>query len=203
MITCLRPLTERQTEFLRAIYHHAVVHGQWPTLKDLFEPLGIRSPNGIRAHLGLLAKKGYVWQMAPLHARSIRLAGASLRFTYLDSPAGEGLRGLLEGGQVAGASPREAELLRHIWAYAKAKGEWPTYRYLAGALGCHLNAILNKFLSLTQKGFLHPAEDRAPRARSIPLAGARLVFTFDDTAEGQRLREVVEPCGVTLPVPEC
>ena len=66
-----RPLTERQ----RAIYDHIVEHcrsrGYATTIRELCEHFDIRSPNGVKSHLELMRKKGWVtWE--PNHSRTIR-----------------------------------------------------------------------------------------------------------------------------------
>ena len=67
-----RPLTARQQAVLSAIRSHLTQYGWPPTIRELGVVLGIRSPNGVRAHLRALERKGYV-QRDPRVARGIRL----------------------------------------------------------------------------------------------------------------------------------
>ena len=65
------PLTERQ----QAIYNHIVQHcrnrGYATTIRELCEHFDIRSPNGVKCHLELMRKKGWItWE--PNHARTLR-----------------------------------------------------------------------------------------------------------------------------------
>ena len=67
-----RPLTDRQQAILAAIRSHLTQYGWPPTIRELGTALGIHSPNGVRAHLVALERKGYV-QRDPRTARGIRL----------------------------------------------------------------------------------------------------------------------------------
>jgi len=65
------PLTDRQ----RAIYDHIVEHqrtrGYGITIRELADAFQIRSPNGVKQHLELIKRKGYLtWE--PNMARTVR-----------------------------------------------------------------------------------------------------------------------------------
>jgi len=65
------PLTDRQ----RAIYDHIVdfhrSRGYATTIRELCSHFDIRSPNGVKCHLELMRRKGWItWE--PNHARTIR-----------------------------------------------------------------------------------------------------------------------------------
>lgn len=68
------PLTERQ----RAIYEHIIEHqrtrGYGITIRELCNAFQIRSVNGVKSHLELIRRKGYLtWE--PNMARTIRPVG--------------------------------------------------------------------------------------------------------------------------------
>ena len=54
------PLTDRQQEVLDTIRAFKSEHGYAPSIRDLGRLLGIRSTNGVVAHLRALAKKGAI-----------------------------------------------------------------------------------------------------------------------------------------------
>ncbi len=65
-------ITPRQQEVLDTIESLTKEHDVPPTFRELMEPLGIRSPNGMMSHLHPLRKKGLVtW--TPNVARTLRL----------------------------------------------------------------------------------------------------------------------------------
>ena len=57
-ITAPRPLTERQREVLEFIRQNSGMYG--PAVREIAMAFGIRSPNGVMAHLNALEKKGYI-----------------------------------------------------------------------------------------------------------------------------------------------
>lgn len=65
-------LTARQQQVLDAIRDYRNAHGYGPSLRDVMEPMGISSPNGIMCHLKALQKKGAIeWDRNT--ARSLRV----------------------------------------------------------------------------------------------------------------------------------
>jgi repressor LexA len=57
----MRPkLTERQQELLKYIEQEVSTTGVPPSIRQIGTALGIRSTNGVRAHLKALEKKGYI-----------------------------------------------------------------------------------------------------------------------------------------------
>lgn len=84
------PLTDRQREVLLAIYRHMEQHGVPPTWREMMEALGISALNGPKANLEPLIVKGYLLPIPKGgHARTIRLAGVTLRPVIDATPAGE------------------------------------------------------------------------------------------------------------------
>jgi repressor LexA len=53
-----RPLTARQAEVLEFIKANSGMYG--PAVREIAIAFGIRSPNGVVAHLRALEKKGYI-----------------------------------------------------------------------------------------------------------------------------------------------
>jgi repressor LexA len=67
-------LTARQSAVLRFISTSIVEKGYPPTFREIGAQLGIRSPNGVCAHLKALEKKGAIVR-DPDSARAIRVPG--------------------------------------------------------------------------------------------------------------------------------
>jgi repressor LexA len=68
------PLAPRQRDVVAAIRRLAKEHGYPPTIRELGDDLGITTPNGVKQHLRLLARKGWVtWEEGK--ARTLRLVG--------------------------------------------------------------------------------------------------------------------------------
>jgi repressor LexA len=65
-------LTPRQREIYRFIRQHWQEHGYVPTVREIAEHFGIRSPNGVVGHLRALERKGLILRQ-PGHARAIVL----------------------------------------------------------------------------------------------------------------------------------
>lgn len=59
----MRPLTattERQREIHRYMLAYQSTHGMPPTVREIGEAMGIRSPNGVMCHLKSLERRGMV-----------------------------------------------------------------------------------------------------------------------------------------------
>lgn len=54
------PLTDRQKTILAFIRRHSEERGYPPTVREIGEEFGIRSPNGVADHLKALEKKGFL-----------------------------------------------------------------------------------------------------------------------------------------------
>ncbi|GIX45837.1 MAG: LexA repressor [Candidatus Tectimicrobiota bacterium] len=67
------PLTARQRQILDFIAQVVAATGVPPSLRQIGEALGIRSTNGVRAHLKALEKKGYI-RRATRTSRGIAVA---------------------------------------------------------------------------------------------------------------------------------
>jgi repressor LexA len=87
-------LTQRQQEVYELIRDKIVNRGYGPTVREIGEHFGIRSPNGVMCHLKALEKKGLI-RRSPNKSRAIEL-------TQSDA---DDIRGLqLAGTVVAGAT---------------------------------------------------------------------------------------------------
>ncbi|MBA7567526.1 LexA repressor [subsurface metagenome] len=70
----LRPLTERQNAILSFIKDFAEERGYPPTIPEIQEEFGIKSPNGVSNHLKALIKKGYLKRDSS-RARALEFCG--------------------------------------------------------------------------------------------------------------------------------
>lgn len=66
-------LTQRQAQILKFI-KNGVLAGNAPSVREIGNEFGIRSPNGVMCHLKALEKKGYIQRSAAV-ARGIALVG--------------------------------------------------------------------------------------------------------------------------------
>lgn len=96
-----KELTGRQAKILRFIMDHTVDFGRAPTIREIGERMGIRSPNGVIAHITALVRKGYLMR-TELTTRSYRPVGAKLRWVYDEGEDGKKLRAALRGAKEAG-----------------------------------------------------------------------------------------------------
>ena len=65
------PLTDRQREIYEHIVEHQRTRGYGITIRELADAFQIRSPNGVKQHLELIKRKGYLtWE--PNMARTVR-----------------------------------------------------------------------------------------------------------------------------------
>jgi len=69
----MRPLTDRQRDIYR-FYIDESFAGRTPSIREIGERFGIRSPNGVMCHLRALVKKGALTQNGNGLARSYRLS---------------------------------------------------------------------------------------------------------------------------------
>jgi repressor LexA len=86
-------LTDRQLEIYNFIKREIHTRGYPPTVRDIGEAFGIKSPNGVMCHLKALEKKGLI-QRVGFSARAIQLVDAN--------PAASGLPFV---GRVAAGQP--------------------------------------------------------------------------------------------------
>jgi len=66
------PLTARQARVLEIIRSETEARGFPPSIREIAERMGIKSPNGVKCHLDALAAKGYI-DTDPGVSRGIRL----------------------------------------------------------------------------------------------------------------------------------
>jgi repressor LexA len=59
-----RPLTDRQQQVYDFIHDKICTRGYGPTVREIGEFLGIRSPNGVMCHLRALERKGMISRLA-------------------------------------------------------------------------------------------------------------------------------------------
>ena len=83
-------LTSRQREVYELIRDMIINRGYGPTVREIGEHFGIRSPNGVMCHLKALEKKGFIYR-SPNKSRAIELT----------AEAREAERGLPLAGVVA------------------------------------------------------------------------------------------------------
>jgi SOS-response transcriptional repressor LexA len=114
--TVRAPLTDRQASVLETIQEFIERRGISPTYRELGELLAINSPNGIRAHLLALERKGYI-EHTPIAARGIRLT---------------------EQAEARSSAPlrQDVELFAVIAWLALVRGVMPTVDELAREVGC-------------------------------------------------------------------
>ncbi len=92
-----RILTERQKRVFAFIHDFIRRHGYGPTVREIADQFGIRSPNGVICHLRALEKKGLI-RRSPNKSRTIELTDEAQRAT----------RGLPLVGEVAAGTARLA-----------------------------------------------------------------------------------------------
>ena len=73
-----RALTKRQREIFEFLRDKIVNRGYGPTVREIGEEFGIRSPNGVMCHLKALEKKGLIIRESNM-SRAIKLASSSPR----------------------------------------------------------------------------------------------------------------------------
>jgi repressor LexA len=73
-----RALTKRQREIFEFLRDKIVNRGYGPTVREIGEEFGIRSPNGVMCHLKALEKKGLIIRESNM-SRAIKLADGSPR----------------------------------------------------------------------------------------------------------------------------
>ena len=95
----LEMLTPRQREIYEFIRGKIQGRGYGPTVREIGNQFGIKSPNGVMCHLKALQKKGLIHREANM-SRAIQL--------LQDTPAGNRHAGLKLLGRIAAGQPLEA-----------------------------------------------------------------------------------------------
>lgn len=98
------PPTARQQAVLKFIALRCST-GLPPTIREIGEAFGIKSPNGVVTHLAALVGRKLL-DRDEMDARGMRLVGARFVLEYTDDVAGARLRAILEG-QPAEATAQE------------------------------------------------------------------------------------------------
>ena len=70
-------LTKRQASILSFIKNFAIEHGYPPTIPEIQEEFGIKSPNGVNNHIKALIRKGYIKRESS-RARALDIVGGRL-----------------------------------------------------------------------------------------------------------------------------
>lgn len=91
-----RPLTSRQQTIYDFIEDKIVNRGYGPTVREIGNEVGIRSPNGVMCHLKALEKKGFI-KREPNLSRAIQLTAEPQKRMSLQL-----------AGQIAAGNPLEA-----------------------------------------------------------------------------------------------
>jgi len=95
-------LSPRQIEILRVIEQWMAQHGFSPTIREIGQACGIRSPNGVVCHLEVLEKKGLLHR-AKTKSRAIELSAGYLNqvrgLPLLTNPLREPLQTALQAAQ--------------------------------------------------------------------------------------------------------
>ena len=91
-------LTSRQKEIYEFIREKIQVRGYPPTVREIGNQFGIRSPNGVMCHLKALQKKGLI-ERVPHMSRAIKM---------LDDPVNPARGNLKVLGRIAAGQPLEA-----------------------------------------------------------------------------------------------
>jgi repressor LexA len=98
------PVTERQRAILEFLHEYVDEHGYPPTVREIGEAVGLRSPSTVHAHLAQLERDG-VLKRDPTKPRAIELADRRRP----DRPAEVDMRRLPLVGQIAAGGPLLAE----------------------------------------------------------------------------------------------
>lgn len=68
------PITDRQRAVYEWVVEYCETRGYSPTIRELGNAFGIKSPNGVMCHIKPLAKKGFL-RWTPHRSRTIRPIG--------------------------------------------------------------------------------------------------------------------------------
>ena len=93
------PLTPRQASILNFVERYTAIHHYPPTLREIADHYGLKSPNSVKKHLDALVRKGYLTRKAGAR-RALQIAGPASPGTGVAVP-------IL--GQVAAGRPILAE----------------------------------------------------------------------------------------------
>jgi len=148
-----RELTKRQREVYEFIRSRIRARGYGPTVREIGEEFGIRSPNGVVSHLHALEKKGAIIRQAG-KSRAIELAQ--------ESPASLPVRGTLRN-----AAPLESVEASQIADFGNLFGEKETFALVVGDTSLASAHIAEGDLLVVQK-------------RGTPQAGQVVVATLPD-----------------------
>jgi repressor LexA len=99
------PLTDRQRGILEMIHAHVAEHGYPPSVREIGDAVGLRSPSSVHAQLELLEKRGYL-RRDPTKPRALELGRDP--DTDLDVRPGPG-RNVPLVGEIAAGGPILAE----------------------------------------------------------------------------------------------
>jgi repressor LexA len=97
-------VSDRQRAILEYLREYIEQHGYPPTVREIGEAVGLRSPSTVHAHLAQLERAGLL-RRDPTKPRALELIGAPRRERADDRPA----RGLPLVGEIAAGGPLLAE----------------------------------------------------------------------------------------------
>jgi repressor LexA len=98
------PVTERQRAILEYLHEYVDEHGYPPTVREIGEAVGLRSPSTVHAHLAQLERAGAL-KRDPTKPRAIELAGRR----RAEQPAEAEMPRLPLLGQIAAGGPLLAD----------------------------------------------------------------------------------------------
>lgn len=87
-------MTNRQLAILHFMKQFLVENQRLPTVREIANAFGIRSPNGVTYHLRALARRGAIVHLENHRAGSYRLTGIAIRLelmSMIDEPSDETL----------------------------------------------------------------------------------------------------------------
>ncbi len=74
-----KSMTPRQLAIVRFMKLHLIEHQRLPTVREVASEFGIRSPNGVVAHLRALVRRGVITRSEKQQAINYRLNGVLIR----------------------------------------------------------------------------------------------------------------------------
>ena len=139
-----RPLTARQQQVYDYIREKISTRGYGPTVREIGEFIGIKSPNGVMCHLRALERKGMISRIAN-KSRAIELTGSA----PIASPPLE-VRGVIESGSYRSFDKPTMTQVLSVFAHPE---RFLLY-YRGSTLGNH--AIVDGDILLVQESPMEP-----------------------------------------------
>lgn len=70
-------LTNRQAAILAFMGRYFIATACWPSMREIMDEFGIRSPNGVMGHIHALHNKGAIEQVTESQSRGWRMTGVA------------------------------------------------------------------------------------------------------------------------------